>query len=380
MRRLVPIAIASLVMLSGCGTERRGPVGESEASFSPAPSPTTTPSRSPRGDTRGSLTGFPLALGYDEENGDDHSPVVVTEQPATKAFELCGVPAWDPNAGTTDLIGVEWRGEAEWSRGRTLVLYPSVDDASAAVTAADDALADCPEEPGEVGYGTAHTLLDQAMGDESVAWTDTYWYQPEAERLFDTGLTVYHLVRVGLAVLMSYEYGEGNGSEGTRKRALADFVDLEGPVVARMGELPAEDSVGGSFTLTPTGGGPFLLGMSLSEALAAAPDAQVYDGEDCTELSWTSASGTSVHAEFQAGNGLSDLTADNAATTEGTAVGDTLDQLRRTYANLETAGTGSFRWLSDQAGAAYFFDLDGSYRVVKVMLVIDSHPCWFGVD
>jgi hypothetical protein len=223
--------MAAGLLVSGCGTERPEGATAADASFSPAPTPTTsTPSPAPTG----TLEGFPLALGYDEENGDDHSPVRVTERPASTAFELCGVPAWDPRALSSDVLGVEWRGEAEWSRGRTLVLYPSAHEAAAAVTTASDALAGCSEESGEPGYGTAHTVLHQELGKQSVAWTDTYWFESDGDRLFGTGLTVYHLVRVGRAVLLAYEYGEGNGSEESRANSIESATELEHPVVSRM--------------------------------------------------------------------------------------------------------------------------------------------------
>jgi hypothetical protein len=235
VHRLVALSVAA-VLMAGCGTERPGRDPDAVASSSPASTSTATSTQP--AEATGALDAFPLDLGYDDKNGDDHSPVVVAERPATEAFELCGVPTWDPNAGSTDVIGVEWRGEAEWSRGRTLVLYPSVDDAVAAVNAAHDALAGCPLEPGEVGYGTAHTLLDQPMGDQSVAWTDTYWFESKGDRLFDTGLTVYHVVRVGRALLMSYEYGEGNGSEESRTHSIERATQLERPVVSLMLGLP----------------------------------------------------------------------------------------------------------------------------------------------
>ena len=67
------------------------------------------------------------------------------------------------------------------------------------------------------GYGRtdAHRASTTPLGDESVVWTDTYWSTTAADG-YDTGLTVYHVVRVGRAVLLAYEYGEGNGSEETR--------------------------------------------------------------------------------------------------------------------------------------------------------------------
>jgi hypothetical protein len=239
MRRSITYALAALVDLSGCGTERPTAVRVADAPLSPASSPSvgtsTTPTPSPEdGDP---LARFPLAVGYDKENGDDHSPVVVTDRPASKGFSLCDRPVWDPRAGTVDVIGVEWRGEAEWSRGRTLALYPDDQTATEAVRAARDAIAACPMEPGQPGNGTAHTLLDQAMGDQSVRWADTYWFESERDRLFDTGLTVYDLVRVGRAVLLTYEYGEANGSEQTRRSALAVAERADAPVVKVMYDL-----------------------------------------------------------------------------------------------------------------------------------------------
>ena len=183
------------------------------------------------------LDGFPLDLGYAEENGDDHSPVLVTETPAQTAFDLCGRQVWDPYGGTTDLIGVEFRGEAEWSLGRTLVLYPSEEAAADAVSSARDAVVGCPDEPAQDGYGTTHRVLDIPLGDQSVVWTDTYWSASEGQHLHDTGLTVYHLVRVGQAVLASYEYGEGNGSEESRERAVAEATRADRDVVEAMRDL-----------------------------------------------------------------------------------------------------------------------------------------------
>src|SRR4051812_27344572 len=191
--------MAAGLLVPGCGTERPTDRPEADPSASSTPSPAATPSNA--APTADALAGFPLALGYDTENGDDHSPVVVTGQPATRAFSECGQQVWDPMAGSTGAIGVEWRGEAEWSRGRTLVLYPSAEVAAAAVTSAHDALVGCQDDPAEPGYGTTHTVLDVPLGDTSVVWADTYWFTSGGDKLHDTGLTVYSLVSVGRAVL-----------------------------------------------------------------------------------------------------------------------------------------------------------------------------------
>ena len=55
------------------------------------------------------------------------------------------------------MIGVEFRGEAEYFRGRTLVLYPDAGAATAAVTAARAAVAACPDEPDGERTGAPRT-------------------------------------------------------------------------------------------------------------------------------------------------------------------------------------------------------------------------------
>ena len=239
MRRLrIPLALAAVLLVTGCGDARPGAVARADrtASATATPIPTPTP-RPPAGPPSGPLADVPLDLGYAEENGDDHSPVQVTDQPGLRRLDHCEHLVWDPQAGTTDLIGVEFRGEAEWSRGRTLALYPSEEAAAHAVDVARAAVAGCPEQPGEEGYGTSHDLLDISLGDQSIAWADTYWSTSEGEQLHDTGLTVYHLVRVGQVVLGSYEYGEGNGTDESRERAVTEATDADRPVVDAMREL-----------------------------------------------------------------------------------------------------------------------------------------------
>jgi hypothetical protein len=242
VRRLVPFALAAGLLVSGCGTERPGasPDADPSSSSAPTPTPTPTPTRTPKPISApaapdGPLARFPLALGYAAENGDDHSPVVVTPEPATRAFGECGRTVWDPKAGSSDVIGVAFNGEAEWFRGRTLVLYPSTDAASAAVDRARGAITDCPRDDGD-DYGWAeHTGIDYYAGAQSFGWIDRWW-TAETDG-FDTGLTVYHVARVGRAVLLSYEYGEANGSEQTRLSALTRAAKADQPVVDAMGGI-----------------------------------------------------------------------------------------------------------------------------------------------
>jgi hypothetical protein len=240
----IAIALAAVLLVTGCGDERPRAAGRSDSTVSATPAPAPAPTPVPptpiptAAAPTGPLAAFPLDLGYGDENGDDHSPVVVTDRPGLGRFGYCDDIVWDPHAGTEDLIGVEFSGEGEWARGRTLVLYPSVAAAEDAVSAARAAIARCPEEPpDERGDSTAHTLLDVRLGDQAVVWIDRF-HSAEAGG-FDTGLVVYHLVRVGRVVLGSYEYGEGNGSDRTREQSIAVATDADRPLVEPMRDLPS---------------------------------------------------------------------------------------------------------------------------------------------
>jgi hypothetical protein len=233
---LLGLVLAVPLLLAGCGGESSSRVTDAPASSGPAPSPTPDPSSSAPVGT-GPLAGFPLDLGYPDKNGDDHSAVVVTKRPATRAFRLCRRSAWDPRRGTTHLLGVRFRGEAEYARGRTLTVYPDAGAAGDAVTRARTAVAACPDQPDGKRQGTTHTLVDRSLSQQSVVWTDTFYNVNGGEQQHDTGLVVYEVVRVGRAVLLAYEYGEGNGTPASRRHAIARSVRGERAVVARMRRL-----------------------------------------------------------------------------------------------------------------------------------------------
>ena len=240
---LPAFVLAVPLLLAGCGD--RPPADPTDAGASsrstPTPASSTTGTADPRGPTSpvgpGPLAAFPLDLGYAEKNGDDGSPVEITTTPATTRFASCDRLVWDPRKRTTDLIGVEFRGEAESFRGRTLVLYPDADTARASVTAARTAVAACPDESDGKGQGTTHTVTGRALGEQSVVWTDTFYSVHDSEQPHDTGLVVYLLVRVGRAVLLCYEYGEGNGSPTSREQAIDRSTREERRLMGPLHEL-----------------------------------------------------------------------------------------------------------------------------------------------
>ena len=293
----------------------------------------------------------------------------MTAEPATRAFATCGGRSGTRIAGTTDVIGVEFRGEAEWSRGRTLVLYPSTEAAGAAVETARDAITRCPRD-NATDYGwTEHTEVDYDTGEQSFGWIDRYG-NSEVNG-FDTGLTIYHVVQVDTLVLLSYEYGEGNGSEQTRQSALNRAATADRPVVDAMGEpAPAPDAV----TLNPEGAGPLRLAMTAEQVRKAAPDAEIrLRPGSCADLSWTSPDGVELAGAISDSEGLVYVSTPNGGTRDGAAVGDTLAELRAAYPNLEHADNGL--WFSDQGATDYAFDVDTADTVTWVMVTGDDQHC-----
>jgi hypothetical protein len=145
--------------------------------------------------------------------------------------------AWSPDDGTTDVIGVEYAGEGEDFRGRTLAVYESEAAATAALDTAATVLADCPEEPSqdESGVVNVHEPFDAGLDEQSVAWTLRY-HQPDAGA-YDTGATVYVLARVGAAVYASFEYSEAGEADGSLDQAIQHATDQARPIVEAMHDL-----------------------------------------------------------------------------------------------------------------------------------------------
>lgn len=220
------LALVSFVLV-GCGTATSAP-----ATDDPEPTPPPTLTSSPASSTRAPsspatsspvrpLEHFPLAQGYPETNGNDGSPVLVTAESGVEALSWCGRPVWSPDVQgeTVDLVGTTYTGEAEDFRGRTLVRYAEEALAAQALATLRLAIEQCPEE--EVG-GTAqvYTGADRRAGDE--AFTITHRFRGEYG--FDTGLEVIDAVRVGDLVLLSWDYGEGGGTDESIRRSQRELA------------------------------------------------------------------------------------------------------------------------------------------------------------
>jgi hypothetical protein len=220
------LAVLVVIVVTAVVTGR----DDDEPEPGPSPSPTETAASTEP------LAGFPLTLGYPETNGSDGSLVEVTDKPGVGAIPICGEVAWDPAVDTSDLIGAEYVGEAEDFRGRTLVLYASDEAAATAVEAMTTAVEACPEEQSddESGGASLYEIIDSDLGDESVAWTTIY---RDPQGLTGTGLTVNHMVRVGSALFVAYEYGEGAGSPESMDAAIQHATEQAEAIVEEMSAL-----------------------------------------------------------------------------------------------------------------------------------------------
>lgn len=159
--------------------------------------------------------GFPLAAGYPEANGDDGSPVTVApDAVGARKLSMCGETFWAEGA-EVDRLGARYRGEAEDSRGRTLLLLRDDRAATAVFDQAEQALAGCPEDRDRHFTSEGDAL---GVGDQRLVMTERYW-MPDV-RGYSTGLTTYVLARVGNAVLLATEYGEAGGSSETMQAAI----------------------------------------------------------------------------------------------------------------------------------------------------------------
>lgn len=232
----VPALVAvTALLLTGCGEPAASPGATGATGADTAT--TTTPSSAPvpalqdgnAPDVPGSMTqvpdDFPLAAGLPDVNGDDGSPVTVTDTPTWTEVELCGEVVWSldgPVAGR-DLAGASYTGEAEDTRSRLLAVYDDSLDSQEALDTLRDSYAACPD--GSVG-GTDQVY--EVVASEQGSAVVTHRYRTDGR--FDTGLEVIEIVSVGNALYLSSYYGEGGGSADTIASAIAFARESSQPV------------------------------------------------------------------------------------------------------------------------------------------------------
>ncbi|MDO9455110.1 hypothetical protein [Nocardioides sp.] len=328
-RTLLAAAAVAALLLTGCGdTTEAGPDGPDadradRAGATVAPTPTSSaasPSDSPVDDGStpdvpvdpAQVTAvpddFPLAAGLPATNGDDGSPVTVTDRPSWRDVELCGDVVWSQQVPvpTLDRAGASYTGEAEDTRSRLVAVYADELDAQQALDTLRDAYAACPSQD-LGGTEQVYQVVDTAQGSATV----THRYRLDGR--FDAGLEVIELVAVGNALYLSSYYGEGGGSD----EAIASFVDF-----ARESSQPVLDALavfsdlGGPTSTTPPADGEILDDFPLASGW---PTRTVEPGSAGLELPV---------------DGLLASFPDYACDSRGPAAGTT-DVLRAQYSDVE---------------------------------------------
>ena len=197
--------------------------------------PTTAPTETPTESETPHTTPPPpfdidLAAGYPASDGDGKLHPI-SSKPGVDTFELCHRVAFDPHTATTGSVeGASYSGPED-ARARTLVEYADAGTSAAAFQQLHDAVLGCPVE-GMSGTDVVTDLIPYEAGQESFGIRVRY-RNPDVGG-FDTGLTLYHVVRYRQLLLVTMDYGEGNGSPETRDQATRAFERADQPVVDQL--------------------------------------------------------------------------------------------------------------------------------------------------
>lgn len=172
---------------------------------------------------------FPLTSGLPATNGDDGTPVEVTDRPGVMAFTMCGTETWSPR-DTVDLAGAKYTGEAEDFRSRTLALYPDQAAARAAFKQLRATVAACPDET----VRDTDQLYDVVTeGPGRVTYSHQYRYDGRVS----PGLEVLEVVQVGPALYLASYYNEGGGPYGDIEKTVRRAEHDSAEVVTAMADL-----------------------------------------------------------------------------------------------------------------------------------------------
>jgi hypothetical protein len=151
---------------------------------------------------------FPLAAGWPSRISEPPQEGLTGPNRTLPALEHapCDVPAEDPLF--VDRLRVEWS-DIEDHRSRQLTLYETGEQASAALLAIVETYRSCPEHETNEDFTSHYALDETAYGDESwaVAVTET-----QSGGYPTTYLDVRHFIRVGAALLVDTDYGEGGAA------------------------------------------------------------------------------------------------------------------------------------------------------------------------
>jgi hypothetical protein len=235
------LVVASAVAVAAVVVTPLALAGNDDAGRPPGfPTPTPTPSPSPTMITSAAVDGawlvtipadLPLGTGYPPKNADG-TPVEVAEVGGSLPLMLCGREV-ATDVGLLDAAQAAYTAPGD-ARSRDLVLYESGEAASRALATVRSSVEGCAEETiGATDQVRREFPYD--AGDETLGWTERY----RTDGAFDTGLTVYQVVRVGNALLLATTYGE-NAGPGVSMTKVAQAVATDAAPVVRAMDLFAE--------------------------------------------------------------------------------------------------------------------------------------------
>ena len=321
------------------------------------------------------LDDFPLARGWPSTNGDDGSPVEVTDSSGVEDLAFCGRPAWSPEHAA-DVVGATYSGEAEDLRGRTLARYDG-QDADGVVDRLRDAIEACPEEAFG-GTTQVYELFPADSGDDSFFVTHRY----RSDYGFDTGLEVIGVIRLDDLVLLSFEYGEGGGSEDSIRRSLREVVDQNSALMPELCEYARQPCSQREPSLVvpigPDGIEDLTLGMSAADAAAAGLLGEPrHDGSGCDMVSRADPSGQyGLMADIRPGVGVVSLWSTGySVTPEGIGFGSSADEIAAAYPDATGDESGWTTPVPGHPDRAYWFDLGGDHLVRGVTLLLPDERC-----
>lgn len=222
-RRAVGAVVAASALVAGVVVGGSLLGGETDTAPDPAPRPSdsTSSSAPPQADVPTTIPdGYPLAAGLPTRAEPGHAGLEGPNRtmPAL-TFETCGSALADPPH--EDRFRVSYQ-NPEDLRDRQLTTYADTDAAVAAVEQIVDIYRACPTEtdPADADQGRTHEVRRTSVGREwwAIVTSPVMFGEPAV------GLTVTHVIQVGLAVLVLQESNEG-GMSDDREAEIQRYLD-----------------------------------------------------------------------------------------------------------------------------------------------------------
>lgn len=178
--------------------------------------------------------GFPLSRGWPEQTEGPNWGLTGPKR-RLPAIELTACEGVLEERPYVDRLRAHWENPADY-RDRQLTLYRTIDSAADVLTGVVELYRACPQtEPDELGQYGVYEVRRTAEGDESWLFIRT---EERDGYPATSALTLWHVIRVGPAVLILSDSNEGGAApEGTLPRFIDTQVDEGSAVIDAMCEF-----------------------------------------------------------------------------------------------------------------------------------------------